>query len=112
MIGFFSHGLPYWLCLLLTFIVCYATLFASLPILTPPIELLGKKFTLSLWEHASQEPPPRNPTTFPFGKELLKSDVDGAAPIVREPPQPEKAMSFPNEKEIGKVRAVETIKDI
>jgi hypothetical protein len=112
MIGFFSHGLPYWLCLLLTFIVCYATLFASLPILTPPIELLGKKFTLSLWEHASQEPPPRNPTTFPFGKELLKRDVDGAAPIVREPPQPEKAMSFPNEKEIGKVRAVETIKDI
>ena len=98
MIGFFSHGLPYWLCILLTFIVCYGTLFASLPILTPPIEALGKKFTLSLWENASQEPPPRNPTTFPFGTDLLKRDVDSARVIHGQVPPQEKSRQYPEEK--------------
>lgn len=99
MIGFFSHGLPYWLCLLLTLIVSYSALFACLPILTPPIEMLGKGFTLTLWEHASQEPPPRNPTTFPFGRDLLDRDVDAtAAALVSETPVTEKRSSYPDEK--------------
>ncbi|KAL1970100.1 hypothetical protein VTN77DRAFT_6505 [Rasamsonia byssochlamydoides] len=76
MISFFSYGLPYWLCVLLVAIVCYGTLFASLPILTPPIELLGKNFAQRLWELASQEPPPRRPTTYPFGKQLVMRDVN------------------------------------
>ena len=78
MISIFSYGCPYWLCVLLTAIICYGTLFASLPLLTPPIEAVGKNFTLSLWENASQEPVARKPTTFPFGMELLKRDVEGA----------------------------------
>jgi hypothetical protein len=120
MIGFVSHGLLYWLCIRLTFIVCYATLFASLPILTPPIEALGKKFTLSLWENASQEPPPpRNLTTFPFGTELLKRDVDapaGAVVLGEVVPQ-EKSKSFSDEKKVDaesekrKGAMVETIKE-
>ena len=78
MISIFSYGCPYWLSVLLTTIICYFCLFAVLPFLTPPIEAVGKNFTLSLWEHASQEPVPRKPTTFPFGIELLARDVDGA----------------------------------
>jgi len=72
----FEYGLPYWLCCLLVAIICYGTLFASLPILTPPVEAVGKSFTLRLWENASQEPVPRKPTTFPFGPELLRRNQD------------------------------------
>jgi hypothetical protein len=79
MVSIFSYGAPYWLCVLLTVIICYGTLLGSLPLLTPPIEMLGKKLTLSIWEHASEEPVPRKPTTFPFGKELLMSR-DPASP--------------------------------
>ncbi|KAH8703968.1 hypothetical protein BGW36DRAFT_370318 [Talaromyces proteolyticus] len=71
MVSLFSYGLPYWLCTLLTAIVSYGTLFASLPLLTPPIEALGKSFTMRLWEHASQEPVAKKPTTYPFGEEFL-----------------------------------------
>lgn len=71
MISMFSHGYPYWLCTLITAIVCYGTLFAVLPILTPPIEALGKGFTQRLWQFASQEPVERKPTTYPFGEEFL-----------------------------------------
>ncbi|KAJ9193764.1 CAZyme family GH16 [Paecilomyces variotii] len=78
MVTLFSYGLPYWLCVLLTAIICYGMIFAVLPILTPPIELLGKNFTLTVWEHASQEPAPRKPTTYPFGRQLLNRDVDAA----------------------------------
>ncbi|QGA18998.1 hypothetical protein EYB26_006683 [Talaromyces marneffei] len=71
MISMFSHGYPYWLCTLVTAIVCYGTLFAVLPILTPPIEALGKGFTQRLWQFASSEPVERKPTTYPFGEEFL-----------------------------------------
>lgn len=78
----FEYGLPYWLCCLLVAIICYGSLFASLPLLTPPIEAAGKSFTANLWEHASQEPLRRKPTTFPFGPQLLKRD-HGLAESVR-----------------------------
>ena len=74
----FSYGLPYWAAGLLTGVICYVTLFASLPLLTPPIEAVGKNFTLSLWEHASQEPIARKATSYPFGESLLRRDVEGA----------------------------------
>jgi hypothetical protein len=77
-ISIFSYGAPYWLAGLMTGIICYGVLFACLPLLTPPIEAVGKNFTLSLWENASQEPVPRKPTSYPFGEELLKRDVEGA----------------------------------
>jgi hypothetical protein len=78
MVSIFSYGCPYWLCVLLTTIICYGTLFGSLPLLTPPIELLGKRLTLSIWENASQDPVPRKPTMFPFGRELLMRDIDAS----------------------------------
>lgn len=71
MISMFSHGYPYWVCTLITAIVCYGTLFAVLPLLTPPIEALGKGFTQRLWQFASTEPVERKPTTYPFGEEFL-----------------------------------------
>ena len=77
-VSIFSYGAPYWLAGLMTGIICYGTLFACLPLLTPPIEAVGKNFTLSLWEHASQEPITRKPTSYPFGEGLLKRDVEGA----------------------------------
>lgn len=77
-VSIFSYGAPYWLAGLLTGIICYGTLFACLPLLTPPIEAVGKNFTLSLWGHASQEPIVRKPTSYPFGVELLNRDVEGA----------------------------------
>ncbi|EED14778.1 hypothetical protein TSTA_042520 [Talaromyces stipitatus ATCC 10500] len=90
MISMFSHGYPYWLCTLITAIVCYGTLFAVLPILTPPIEALGKGFTQRLWQFASLEPVERKPTTYPFGEEFLTtrgqlhtskpSSLDGVLP--------------------------------
>ncbi|OKL55829.1 hypothetical protein UA08_08826 [Talaromyces atroroseus] len=71
MLSMWSKGYPYWLCTLITAITSYGTLFASLPLLTPPIEALGKGFTVRLWQFASTEPVPRKPTTYPFGKELF-----------------------------------------
>jgi len=76
MVSIFSYGCPYWLCVLLTWIICYGTLLGSLPLLTPPIEAMGKKLTLSIWENASQDPVPRKPTTFPFGKDLFVRDLN------------------------------------
>ncbi|KAK3673538.1 hypothetical protein LTR78_006442 [Recurvomyces mirabilis] len=54
---FASVHLPYWLNMLLTCIICYVTLFAVLPIITPVMEMLGKEVTRSIWVAASEEPP-------------------------------------------------------
>lgn len=126
MISIFSYGCPYWLCVLLTAIICYGALFAVLPILTPPIEAVGKNFTLSLWEHASQEPLPRKLTTFPFGRELLARDVEGAGKSsseaesnvsfgeksdpFRDPDQQRNPFADPGEK--GKMRGFEKIEEV
>jgi hypothetical protein len=64
---------------------------------------VAEEFTLSLWEHASQEPPPLNPTTFPFGKELLKRDIDMAAA--------ENSKHIPDEKGKGKAVVIDTIQE-
>ena len=81
MIASSAARLPYWLCVLLVALCCYAVLFAACPLLTPPIEFVGKGFTQALWEQASQEPLPRRPTTFPFGRELLQRDVSLGASV-------------------------------
>lgn len=81
MVSLFSYGLPYWLCSLLTAIVSYGMLFACLPLLTPPIEALGKSFTLRLWAYASQELTPKKPTTYPFGEEFLLSRGQQSNPL-------------------------------
>lgn len=70
-VNLFAAGLPYWACVLVVFVICYATLFGSMPILTPVIEIMGKNVTQSLWEHASQEPAPRRKTLYPFGPDIF-----------------------------------------
>jgi hypothetical protein len=68
-----SHGLVYAVNILIVFICCYAALGLSLPIVTPIVDVLGKSLTASIWEHASETPPPRRATLFPFEKEMLLS---------------------------------------
>jgi hypothetical protein len=60
------RGIPYWLNLLTVAICCYATLFASLPLLSPVVETLGKQITSNIWQFAREKPAPRRPTLFPF----------------------------------------------
>lgn len=65
------HGFVYGVNIFIVFISCYAALGVSLPIVTPIVEVLGKSLTATIWEHASETPPPRRPTLFPFSKEML-----------------------------------------
>jgi hypothetical protein len=53
---------------------CYVVIFGCLPLLTPVIETLGKSITMNIWRDASQKPPVRRQTLFPFDAGLL---VDG-----------------------------------
>jgi hypothetical protein len=64
-------GLPYWLNLLAVAICCYATLLASLPLLTPVVETLGKNITANIWRFAYEKPAPWRPTLFPFPDDFL-----------------------------------------
>jgi len=62
----------YWLNMLLTALICYATLFAVLPIITPIMDMLGKEMTKSVWLGASEEPVEWKPTSWPFEKEEVR----------------------------------------
>ncbi len=70
-VHFSVAGLQYWLNMLLVAICCYATLAASLPLLTPVIEGLGKKITTDIWKDARDDPVPRQPTLYPFRRDLF-----------------------------------------
>jgi len=72
---FAGQGLPYWLNMLLTALICYTTLFSILPIVTPVMEMLGKEITKGIWISASEEPPVRRPTSWPFSKEEIESMI-------------------------------------
>lgn len=77
---FFAGQLvPYWANILCTAIICYATLFAILPIVTPVMEFLGKEITKGIWVGASEEPAGWKPSSHPFSKEELmgREPVDG-----------------------------------
>lgn len=66
-----NTALPYWSVALITAIVCYATLFCSLPILTPVVETLGKNVTGNIWRMAHIKPAPRRKTLFPFADRIF-----------------------------------------
>jgi hypothetical protein len=66
-----SHGISYGVNLFITALCCYSALLFSLPVITPIVELLGKHWTVSIWENAHEIPPPKRDTLFPFTKELL-----------------------------------------
>ncbi|KAI7162510.1 hypothetical protein KC352_g26678, partial [Hortaea werneckii] len=72
---FAVQGLAYWLNMLLTALICYVTLFASLPIVTPVMEMLGKEITKGIWISASEEPAPWRPSTYPFTIDEIREMV-------------------------------------
>ena len=79
---FAGQEMAYWLNMLLTALICYVTLFAALPIVTPIMELLGKEMTKSVWLSASEEPVEWKPTSWPFEKEEVqpKGVLEDTAP--------------------------------
>ena len=72
---FAGIGLAYWLNMLLTALICYASLFACLPIVTPVMEMLGKEITKGIWVSASEEPAPKRPSSYPFTVEEVRQLV-------------------------------------
>lgn len=64
-------GLPYWLNILLVALCCYTALALSLPLLTPVVEGLGKSITGDIWKDAREDPVPRQPTLYPFRRDLF-----------------------------------------
>ena len=66
-----GRGVPYFGNLLIVAACCYASLFASLPFLTPIVETLGKNVTAVVWQFANQTPAPRRPTLYPFPENFL-----------------------------------------
>ncbi|KAF2644163.1 hypothetical protein P280DRAFT_546983 [Massarina eburnea CBS 473.64] len=52
-------------------VTSYAILFAILPIVTPVIEALGKDITALCWMSATEKPPPKRRTLFPFPDDLF-----------------------------------------
>ena len=68
-----SAGIPYWANMLITAMVCYLVLYASLPIITPVVEALGKTVTNTIWASASEQPAPKRATLYPFPNDLFTS---------------------------------------
>jgi hypothetical protein len=64
-------GLPYWANLLVVAVVCYGTLFLSLPFFTKLIDKVGRDWSKWIWKDASETPVPRRNTTFPFDPDVF-----------------------------------------
>ncbi|KAB8298715.1 hypothetical protein EYC80_000890 [Monilinia laxa] len=78
-----NTSLPYWSVALITAVICYSTLFASLPILTPVVETLGKNVTGNIWRMAHLKPAPRRKTLFPFPDRLfLEYEEKGKGEVI------------------------------
>ncbi|WPG99057.1 Hypothetical protein R9X50_00186200 [Acrodontium crateriforme] len=75
---FAGIGLAYWLNILLTALISYATLFAVLPIVTPVMEMLGKEITRGIWIGASEDPADWKPSSFPLSVEEIRCLVHRA----------------------------------
>ncbi|KAM0153733.1 hypothetical protein ACHAQE_007529 [Botrytis cinerea] len=85
-----NTSLPYWSVALITAIVCYGTLFASLPVLTPVVETLGKNVTGNIWRMAHIKPAPRRKTLFPFADRLFLDYEEKTGEVVDEQKDVEK----------------------
>ena len=77
-VGLAAWGVPYWANVLVTAVGSYACLFACLPLVTPMVEVLGKTATASLWTAASETPPPKRATLFPFPRDLFTGRGGGS----------------------------------
>ncbi|OCK77232.1 glycoside hydrolase family 16 protein [Lepidopterella palustris CBS 459.81] len=74
-----SHGFGYGVNIAIVGVTSYTILFMSLPVVTPVIEALGKDITALVWQSATEVPPPRRPTLFPFPNDMLANREEGAA---------------------------------
>jgi hypothetical protein len=66
-----AAGVPYLANMLVTAVVCWGVLFATLEVVTPAVEMLGKHVAAMIWRQAYEKPAGKKPTLFPFSKELL-----------------------------------------
>jgi hypothetical protein len=66
-----ARGFTYGVNVAIVGVTSYAVLFASLPIVTPIVEALGKDMTALVWMTAQNKSPPRRPTLFPFPEDLF-----------------------------------------
>lgn len=57
---------------LIVAVCCYLVLFLSLPILTPIVELISRDVCRNLWKGASEPPPKRRRTLYPFDGRILE----------------------------------------
>jgi hypothetical protein len=72
-------GLPYWGILMVTAVVCYATIMVATVFITPLIEFATRGAIKNLVRWATEDPVPHRPTTAPFPKDLI---------VGREPDEP------------------------
>lgn len=94
--------------------ICWGVLFATLEVVTPAVEMLGKHVTAMIWRMAYEQPAGKRPTLFPFKKDLLlaRASADPSASTVEE-----REAAVDEEKELdenGKrvpSKVVETIKE-
>ncbi|KAF1950429.1 hypothetical protein CC80DRAFT_426977 [Byssothecium circinans] len=71
MIFIANRGISYSVNVVAVGVTSYAVLFAILPIVTPVIEALGKDITALCWMSATEKPPPKRRTLFPFPDDLF-----------------------------------------
>ena len=74
-------GVPYWANMLVTAVSCWGTLFLSLNVLTPAVEMLGLHATAAIWRSAQEGSAKKEATIWPFEKEMLLGR-EGADPHV------------------------------
>ena len=75
-VGLGTLGIPYWANMLITALGSYAFLIASLPIITPVVEALGKSVSVSIWSSASEQPAPKRATLYPFPEDLFSGRTE------------------------------------
>lgn len=105
-----ERGFSYGINVAVVGVTSYVLLFAMMPIVTPIVEALGKDVTALVWMTATEKPPPRRRTLFPFPDDLFirreKVDVETAAGSV----STSSGRTSPSEK--GKMKEKEKVKEI
>ena len=67
------RGLSYWSNIFIVALCSYTVLALATPLVTPVLDCLGKTSTMDIWRQAREEPAPRQPTLYPFPKDLFLS---------------------------------------
>lgn len=77
-----TQGVAYWAMVTIVAVCCYATLFLSVILLTPIVDVLGSGD--NIWMLAHETPPPRRPTLYPFPNNFLFVRQEYAQEILAE----------------------------